>query len=238
MIDSSLKPETDNDEYSKADPSDLLYKQRNSFLNLNIINLQTPIFIIVKTDEVKPKPQQTYDTMSQTSMRSGQYRANLDRTQMASQMSDINSRVGFSSQASEYRKAFYHFHRLIMNSQQTVQRYNAEFSRNLNIKIQNVLDAKGLADYFERQLFKMARNPKQLRKNWSEDETLLLLSLMAYFCCLYNEDFMNLVIIRHYSLDIFLFFPSSSNCIETDHYICLERQSLEPYFKHVPRENP
>lgn len=117
-------------------------------------------------------------------------------TSQASQIStktDVNSRVGFSNQASEYRKAFYHFQRLVQSCEKSAQQYNLEFQKNLTIKTQNILDLKGMSDYFERQLFKLARNPKQVRKNWSEDETLLLLSLVAYFCCLYNEDFMNLV---------------------------------------------
>lgn len=108
---------------------------------------------------------------------------------------DSNSRTNFSSQASEYRKAFYHFQRMLQTSEHNALQYNTEFQKNLNIKTQNILDLKGMADYFERQLFKLARNPKQVRKNWSEDETLLLLSMMAYFCSIYNEDFMNLVII-------------------------------------------
>ena len=106
---------------------------------------------------------------------------------------DSNTRVGFSSQVSEYRKAFYHFQRILQSTEQNVQQYNSEFQKNLNIKTQNILDLKGMSDHFERQLFKLARNPKQVRKNWSEDETLLLLSIMAYFCAYYNEEFLNLV---------------------------------------------
>lgn len=140
--------------------------------------------------------------------------------------SDIKSRVGFSSQTSEYRKAFYHFQRLIQNSEQNAQQYNTRFQKNLNIKTQDILDSKGMADFFERQLFKLARNPKQLRKNWSEDETLLLLSLMAYFCCLYNEDFMNLVIFPIYCQALLIISfslsrkrhgPISLPCIQANH---------------------
>ena len=106
---------------------------------------------------------------------------------------DTNTRVGFSNQASEYRKAFYHFQKIAQNYERAAQQFNAEFQKNLNIKTQDILDLKGMSDYFERQLFKMARNPKQVRKNWSEDETLLLLSLVAYYCAAHTENFMNMV---------------------------------------------
>jgi YHS domain-containing protein len=95
--------------------------------------------------------------------------------------------------ASEYRKAFYDFERDFQGVEINASQYNLEFQKNLNIKTQNILDWKGMAYYFERQLFRLTRNPKQVRKNWSEDETLLLLSIMAYFCSQNNEEFMHLV---------------------------------------------
>eukprot|EP00331_Platyophrya_macrostoma_P019509 CAMPEP_0176470240 /NCGR_PEP_ID=MMETSP0127-20121128/40333_1 /TAXON_ID=938130 /ORGANISM="Platyophrya macrostoma, Strain WH" /LENGTH=524 /DNA_ID=CAMNT_0017864487 /DNA_START=30 /DNA_END=1604 /DNA_ORIENTATION=+ len=168
MMERSLKPDEEDDQYSKSDPSDSLYKQ-------------------MKTEQSQSNNQLGTNSLQTGLVSNDSQRSVANKTPMNAQGMDANSRVGFSSQASEYRKAFYHFQRMIQSSEKAVQRYNAEFQKNLNIKTQNVLDAKGISDHFERQLFKLARNPKQVRKNWSEDETL-----MAYFCCLYNEDFMNL----------------------------------------------
>lgn len=65
--------------------------------------------------------------------------------------------------------------------------------KNLTIKIPKLLDHHAMTDYFERQLFKLAKNPRQMRKNWSEEENLLLISMVAYYCLLHSEDSCSLV---------------------------------------------
>lgn len=95
----------------------------------------------------------------------------------------------FTKYALEYRKKFYDFHRAIEKYASTVNNFAAELKKQLTIKVQKILDHPSLADNFERQLYKLARNPKQTRKNWSEEETIFLISLVAYYSYYKNSDY-------------------------------------------------
>jgi hypothetical protein len=177
IMELSVRPD-EQDKYSTYEPFDAVYKQSTFLLVMENSN-----FSIVRLDKVG------YEElfMDEAKVEAGSFSQSVAKP-------DANSRAGFSNLASEYRKAFYHFQRLVQSSDKSALQYNIEFQKNLTIKTKNILDLKELTDYFETQLLKLARSPKQVRKNWSEDETLLLMSMVAYFCCFYNEDFMKLVI--------------------------------------------
>lgn len=99
----------------------------------------------------------------------------------------------FTKQALEYRKRFYDFHRAIEGYSSSVNHFAGELKKQLTMKISKVLDHQALADHFERQLYRLARNPKQTRKNWSEEETIFLISLVAYYSYYQDLDYNNLV---------------------------------------------
>lgn len=101
----------------------------------------------------------------------------------------------FSIIAAELRKSFYTFHQAIEKVTPYAEKVFNELKKNLSFKMPKILDYKALSEYFERQLFKLAKNPKQVRKNWSEEETCLLISIIAYYSLLHGEDYNSLVIL-------------------------------------------
>lgn len=99
----------------------------------------------------------------------------------------------FTLMATETRKNFYAFHKLAESVAGYVESVFPELKKNLSFKMPKILDHQSLADYFERQLFKLAKNHKQVRKNWSEEETTLLISIIVYYSLLQSEECGSLV---------------------------------------------
>lgn len=95
-------------------------------------------------------------------------------------------------QALEYRKKFYNFHRELEGYSSTVNQFASDLRKQLTIKVKKLLDHHALANHFEQQLYKLAKNPRQTRKNWSEEETIFLISVVAYYSYLNNADYNNL----------------------------------------------
>lgn len=128
----------------------------------------------------------------------------------------------FTRQAMDYRRKFYAFHRILESVAPRINEFAKEMKQHLIVKIPRILDHQALADHFERQLYKLAKNPKQTKKNWSEEETILLVSLIAYYCYIHNRDFNGLVItlLRTYSSTL----PSNIRLFRAK-YISFQRKS-------------
>ena len=105
----------------------------------------------------------------------------------------LQSEKEFTAMATEVRKNFYAFHKAAAAVSGLVESVFPELKKHLSFKLPKILDHPTLADYFERQLFKLAKNHKQAKKNWSEEETVLLISVIVYYCLLQNEDYSTLV---------------------------------------------
>lgn len=107
--------------------------------------------------------------------------------------SSKSQKVEFTAQAAELRRNFYQFQRAISGLGSFADPYLQSLKKHLHFKVDKTLDPQGLADYFERVLFKLAKNPKQARKNWSEDETILLINTIIYYCLFRGEECHSLV---------------------------------------------
>lgn len=101
-------------------------------------------------------------------------------------------KIELTSQANEIRKNFYDFQKSVIDLEPYADSFLQGLKKHLHFKIQNVCSPQDLLDYFEPILFKLAKNPKQVRKNWSEAETLLLINVVIYYCLLKGEEGHNL----------------------------------------------
>lgn len=110
-----------------------------------------------------------------------------------SDVDKLANQEDFTRQAMDYRRKFYSFHRILESLGPRINEFAKEMKQQLTVKIPRLLDHQTLADNFERQLYKLAKNPKQTKKNWSEEETILLVSIIAYYCYCNNRDFNSLV---------------------------------------------
>lgn len=105
----------------------------------------------------------------------------------------VEPKMEFSNRANEYRKAFYHFLGQIKNSEEVIKRYSALFHTDLNFIPIQIFTPTQLSEAFENELAKLSKNPRQRRKNWSAEESHLLISFVAYFCSIYSDEHNKLV---------------------------------------------
>ena len=89
------------------------------------------------------------------------------------------------------REKFYEF--VAAAKKLNVDAHFNQLKKNLNFKMTRVLAPDELVSYFERIYTKVQANPRQARKNWNEEETFLLVSLVAYYCLMKDEDYNCLV---------------------------------------------
>mgnify|MGYP000930932359 FL=1 len=99
-----------------------------------------------------------------------------------------------SKNVSKLREKYTEFINSIKKLHVNVDNFFNQLKKNLSFKMTRILTADELVTYFERILTKMVANPRQARKNWSEEETYLFVSLVAYYSLVRDEDYNNLVI--------------------------------------------
>lgn len=110
-----------------------------------------------------------------------------------SESSRSYQKIELASQTDELRKNFDEFQKSIMDLEPYADSFLQGLKKHLQFKVQKVCSPHELAEYFEPILFKLAKNPKQVRKNWSETETTLLVSIVIYYCLLKGEEAHSLV---------------------------------------------
>lgn len=90
------------------------------------------------------------------------------------------------------RERFYEFHRKYI-AQQDPKPYFNEMKKDLLLKIDQVLEPESISDYYEKILERAAATAKPGRRTWSEDEILVLVSIVTYLCKAEEIDFCSLV---------------------------------------------
>lgn len=90
------------------------------------------------------------------------------------------------------KERFYAFHQGLPNHTEIEPLFN-EMKKNITFKVDEFLTNKQLLDMFEKVIVKQHSASKMSRKNWSEEQTLFLISLMAYYCHISHEDYTSMV---------------------------------------------
>lgn len=134
----------------------------------------------------------------QASEYSSQTYSDLDTPTASASIADSESsrsyqKIELTPQATELRKNFYEFQKAVMDLEPYAESFLQGLKKHLHFKINSVCSPHDLLDFFEPILFKLAKNPKQVRKNWSETETLLLINIVIYYCLLKGEEGHSLV---------------------------------------------
>lgn len=96
--------------------------------------------------------------------------------------------------SAKLREKYYEFANATKKLYISVDAYFNQLKKNLNIKMNRILTPDELISYFEKIHTKVQVNQRQSRKNWNEEETFLLVSLISYYCLLRDEDYNCLVI--------------------------------------------
>mgnify|MGYP000932346012 CR=1 FL=1 len=109
-----------------------------------------------------------------------------------SQVIGESERLQQAQLLSAVRERFYAFYKKLPNPREVEPIFN-EIKKNITFKAEEFLVGNRLMEVFEGIVKKQNSATRLSRKNWSEDETFLLISLMAYFCHTHNEDYCSLV---------------------------------------------
>lgn len=97
-----------------------------------------------------------------------------------------------SAHMKRLREKFYEFHRKYV-AQINPKPFFNELKKDLLIKLDQVLDADTISDYYEKILQRTAFTVKPGRRTWNDDENLLLVSIATYICRAEEKDFTSLV---------------------------------------------
>lgn len=104
------------------------------------------------------------------------------------------------------RQKFKDFYALISslpNIETGVKQQYDRLQDDINFKKQRVLLPETLSDYFEKLCQKVQSNANASKKNWNEDETIFLVSVMSYWTYVKNKDHKKMV--KEFSLFLFVF---------------------------------
>ena len=99
-----------------------------------------------------------------------------------------------SNYAVQLRQNFNEFISAASPLEKDVEQYFAQIKKSIQVKIGDILRLDELANCSEKILTRVLTSAGHSRKNWSEEETLLLVSIICYYCLLKNEDHSTLVI--------------------------------------------
>ena len=106
-------------------------------------------------------------------------------------------KIELGTQEAELRANFDEFQKAVADYESYAENFLQGMKKHLHFKIQKAATPHEMLDYFEPILFKYTKNPKQVRKNWSEAETLLLINMIIYYCLWKEEEPQSLVMILH-----------------------------------------
>lgn len=90
---------------------------------------------------------------------------------------------------------FFEFVELVKRLYIDIDAYFNQIKKNLNFKCSKIMSPEELVVYYEKLAAKYQLTSKHMRKNWNEDETHLLVSLVCYYTLIKDEDYNNLVTI-------------------------------------------
>lgn len=96
-----------------------------------------------------------------------------------------------SAHMKKLREKFFDFHRKYV-AQVNPKPYFNELKKDLLLKLDQVLDADSITDFYEKILQRTAFTVKPGRRAWNEDENLLLVSIATYICKAEEKDFASL----------------------------------------------
>ena len=97
-----------------------------------------------------------------------------------------------SAHMKRLREKFYEFHGKYI-SQTNPKPFFNELKKDLLVKLDQVLDADTISDYYDKILQRTAFTIKPGRRSWTEEENLLLISVATYICKAEEKDFTSLV---------------------------------------------
>jgi hypothetical protein len=101
-------------------------------------------------------------------------------------ISDKNRRTHIDSQFSA-------FHNALSRGPKMTKEWCQKILDELSMKELSILSAEALASRFEKLVKKSIINPRYGKKNWTEEETEFLVSVVAYYTHIWSLDYQSLV---------------------------------------------
>lgn len=93
------------------------------------------------------------------------------------------------------KEKFYEFMKIKISSSQKNATFN-EIRKGITYKLEQLPDDNGICEYFEKVYAKCQNTSRQGKKNWTEEESTLLLSIMTLYCAANQEDYSSLVLLN------------------------------------------